>query len=81
MGISLLFYYFICTENETKKFESDFNPTSDQTYVEGYSKSSSSFYCRTLILTFDIPYYHNKNNVYPLPILFSDMITNTKPKK
>ena len=76
-----LFCYDICSNDEAKVFEKRFDPTWGKTFLDGYKTSTISTYTRAAVLTCDVLYHHNKNNVYPLHVLFSDLIADTKPTK
>ena len=76
-----LFCYVICSNDEAKVFEKRFDPTWGKIFLNGYKTSTISTYTRAAVLTCDVLHHHNKNNVYPLHVLFSDLIANTKPTK
>ena len=76
-----LFYYLISSNDETKVFKKRFDPTWGKTFLDRYKTSTISTYTRAAVLTCNVLYHHNKNNVYPLHVLFSDLIANTKPTK
>ena len=76
-----LFYYLICGNDEAKAFEKRFDPTWAKIFLDGYKTSTISTYTKVAVLTCDVLYHHNKNNVYPLHVLFLDLIANTKPTK
>ena len=76
-----LFYYLICSNDEAKVFEKRFDLTWGKIFLDGYKKSTISTYTRAAVLTCDVLYHYNENNVYLLHVLFSDLIANTKPTK
>ena len=75
------FYYLICPEKDAPTFEDNFDPTWGSTYTEGYNKQNHSLYSRAPVLTLNVLFNHNKNNVYPLYIFFADLISNSKSTK
>ena len=76
-----LFYYLICSNDEAKVFEKHFDPNWGKIFLEKYKTSTVSTYTRAAVLTCDVLYHLNKNNVYPLHVLFSDLIADVKPTK
>ena len=75
------FYYLIFPEKDARTLEDNFDPTGTSAYTEGHNKQNRPLYSRALVLTLDTQYHHNKNNVYPLRILFADLISSSKPTK
>ena len=81
---SLLFnflFYITCSDEDAESFEMNFSPERNYIYQESYTSESRIKYSRVMTTVFDILHQRNKDNIYPLQILFSDLIANTGPTK
>ena len=75
------FYYITCSDGDAESFEINFSPECNYIYQESYTSESRIKYSRVMTTVFDILHQRNKDNIYPLQILFSDLIANTNPTK
>ena len=67
------FYYLVYLEKDAQISDDHFDPTWWSTYTEGYNKQNCPLCRWALVLILDVLYHHNKNNVYPLHIIFADL--------